>query len=173
MIREDKVSLAHRRAELVTRLTEILSTEDRVRIQGELSLINAKIKALNTTEAAQLKARADQRKVAGLAEAQVNAARAQIRTHTVLPQDEPEESNDENLGQTATIEAWIDGVLLRHDVHFTRSEAGKIRFDVSTEKIALLEVLIAGIYAAAQDQELPEMPSEVPKVKKTAKSKKR
>lgn len=92
MIREDKVSLAHRRAELVTRLTEILSTEDRVRIQGELSLINAKIKALNTTEAAQLKARADQRKVAGLAQAQANAARAQIRTRATLPQDDPRTS---------------------------------------------------------------------------------
>jgi len=168
MIREDKVSLSHRRAELVTRLAETLPTEDRVRIQGELSLLNAKIKALNTTEAAQLKARADQRRIAGLAEAQANASRAQPRAHIRLPQDGPERS-DEDPGQTTMIDAWIDAVLLRHDIIFTRSTSGKIRFP---EKEALLEILIAGLYAAAQGQELPELPSEVSKTKKTSKSKK-
>jgi hypothetical protein len=173
MIREDKVSLSHRRAELVTRPTEILSTEARVRVQGELSLINAKIKALNTTEAAQLKARADQRRFAGLAEAQANAAREQTGPPAILPQDEPEESDAEDSGQATMIDAWIDAVLLRHDVNFTRSAAGKIRFDGSAEKVALLEILIAGIYATAQGEELPELPSERQKPKKTSKPKKR
>ena len=94
MIKEDKISLTHRRAELVTVLAGPLPTEDRVRIQGELSVINAKIKALNTTQHAQLKALADQRKAAGLAEAQANAARAQTRAH-LLPQTKPLEDSDD------------------------------------------------------------------------------
>jgi hypothetical protein len=73
---EDKVTLARQRAELVDILAAPLPVEERVRIQGELSIVNAKLKALSTTEAARLKAAADRRKVAGLAEAQANAARA-------------------------------------------------------------------------------------------------
>lgn len=80
MIEEDKVTLTRQRAELVESLATPLSVEDRVRIQGELSIVNAKIKALNTTAAAQLKAEADRRKVQGLAEAQANAARARSST---------------------------------------------------------------------------------------------
>lgn len=40
---EDKVELTRRRAELVESLATPLSAEDRVRIQGELSVVNAKI----------------------------------------------------------------------------------------------------------------------------------
>ena len=109
---EDKVTLSHRRAELVTSLTGTLSVEDRVRIQGELSLINAKIKAQNTMQAAQLKATADQRKVAGLAEAQANAARARARANGTPPHNEPEpEEADEDPDQTAVIDAWMSTSL--------------------------------------------------------------
>jgi hypothetical protein len=171
MIKEDKVSLSHHRAELVTILAGALSAEDRVRIQGELSVINAKIKALNTTQAAQLKAIADQRKIAGLAEAQANATRARTRASGDLSQDKPEES-DEDPGQTAVIDAWIDAVLLRHDVDFTRSHSGKITFSCSPEWAAVLEALVAGIYATTRGEKLPDLPS-APKSKKTAKPKKR
>ena len=82
IMQEDKTALTHKRVDLLRSLTGTLSTEDRVRIQGELSVINAKIKALNTTQAAQLKATADQRKLAGLAEAQANAARSRTRGST-------------------------------------------------------------------------------------------
>jgi hypothetical protein len=171
MIREDKATLSHQRAELVTSLAGTLSPEDRVRIQGELSVINAKIKALNTTQAAQFKAIADQRKVAGIAEAQANATRAQTRARGGLPQNKSEE-HEEDPGQTATIDAWIDAVLLRHDVDFTRSRSGKITFNCSPEWAAVLEVLVTGIYATAQGQELPDL-SSAQKSKKTTKPKKR
>lgn len=171
MTKEDKVSLSHRRAELVTCLTGTLSAEDRIRLQGELSIINAKIKTLNTTQAAQLKALADQRKVAGLVEAQANAARARTRVNG-LSQNKPEESA-EDPGHPPALDAWIDAVLLRHDVDFTRSRTGKITFACSPEWAALLEVLVTGIYAAAQGQELPDLPSGPPRPKKTGKPKKR
>ena len=150
---EDKVGLARKRAELIESLSTPLAIEDRVRVQGELSVINAKIKALNTTLAAQLKAMADQRKVTGLAESQANAARARVKTE--LSRDVPEDSR-------SVIDAWIDGVLLRHDVDFTRSRAGKISLDVPSWWAKVLEVLIAGVYAGALGQPLPELPSESP-----------
>jgi len=171
MIKEDKISLTHRRAELVTVLAGPLPTEDRVRIQGELSVINAKIKALNTTQHAQLKAIADQRKAAGLAESQANAARAQIRAH--LPQVKPPEDSDDNANQGSAIDAWIDAVLLRHDIEFTRSSTGKIVFGCSPDWASVLEILFAGIDALARGQQLPELPSASPRPKKTAKPKKR
>lgn len=174
MIKEDKISLTHRRAELVAVLAGPLPPEDRVRIQGELSVINAKIKALNTTQHAQLKALADQRKAAGLAEAQANAARAQTRAHGLL-QTRSEESND-GPDQTSAIDAWIDAVLLRHDIEFTRSSTGKITFGCSPDSpdwAPVLEILFAGIAALARGQELPELPSAAPRAKKTAKPKKR
>ncbi len=177
IVQEDKVSLSRRRAELVTSLTGTLSVEDRVRIQGELSLINAKIKAQNTTQAAQLKAAADQRKVAGLAEAQANAARARARANGAPPNrleegDEPEE-DAADPGQTSAIDAWIDAVLLRHDVDFTRSRAGKITLDIPPKWAAVLEVLITSIYATARGQELPELPREEPRSRKASKPKRR
>lgn len=170
MIKEDKFSLTHRRAELVTVLAGPLSTEDRARIQGELTVINAKIKALNTTQHAQLKALADQRKAAGLAEAQANAARALAH---ILPQTKPSENSADASDQISATDAWIDTVLLRHDIDFTRSSTGKIVFSCSPEWAAVLEMLVAGIEAAARGQELPDLPSEAPRSKKTAKSKKR
>lgn len=169
---EDKVTLSHRRAELVTSLTGTLSVEDRVRIQGELSLINAKIKAQNTMQAAQLKATADQRKVAGLAEAQANAARARARANGTPPHNEPEpEEADEDPDQTAVIDAWIDAVLLRHDVDFTRSGTDELTLDIPPKWAAVLEVLITGIYAASRGQELPELPREELRPRKASKPK--
>jgi len=117
---DDKTTLTHQRTALVESLLTPLSAQERIRVQGELSLINAKIKAQNTTLAAQLKAAADQRKVSGLLEAQANAARAQGRTPRVP---------DPSTPATAT-DAWIDAVLLHHDIDFTRTAAGKISLNV-------------------------------------------
>ena len=178
---EDKVSLAAKRAELVQISLGPLPPEERIRIQGELSVINAKIKAMNTTSAAQLKAAADRRKAAGLAEAQANAARA--RAHLNGGQiDEPE---DDDPGQTAAIDGWIDAVLLRHDVDFFRDALGRIglssdpsRPHVPQNLAATIELLIAGVIAAARGQELPDLPPVppvegryVPKPKPKAKAK--
>jgi len=149
---EDKVTLARTRAELVEQLAGALPAMDRVRIQGELSIINAKIKAINTTAAAQLKAAADRRKVAGLAEAQANAQRAVARAQdkrgswpssppgapgfgdpinkrsiserAVTPGDDGLDDDDDDPGQTRAIDGWIDAVLLRHDVEFARDARG-------------------------------------------------
>lgn len=180
MIEEDKVTLARTRAELVEKLAAPLSAEDRVRVQGELSIVNAKIKALNTTEAARLKAAADRRKVAGLAEAQANTARAAARARTKVngstSSDDPD--GDEDEGQTTAIDGWIDAVLLRHDVDFTRSPDGALTIDVAPKWAAVFGALIDGIYAAARGDELPELPAlpapaPPPKAPKTTKSKKR
>ena len=183
---EDKVTLARKRAELIEGLNSApLSTEDRVRLQGELSITNAKIKALNTTEAARLKATADRRKVAGLVEAQANTARARANAglHDELPSDD-----DDDPGQTAAIDGWIDAVLLRHDVEFARDVKGglmvtndpKRRAPMPQNLAAAIELLIAGVYAAARGQELPDLPPMpavegryVPKLKLKAKPKKR
>ena len=187
---EDKVSLAAKRAELVEKsLAAQLSPEERVRIQGELSVVNAKIKALNTTSAAQLKAAADRRKAAGLAEAQANAARARAHLKGSAPlyvsADELDDDNDP--GQTAAIDGWIDAVLLRHDVDFSRDARGRVtltsdpsRPHVPQNLAATIELLIAGVFAAARGQELPDLPPMppvegryVPKPKPKAKPKKR
>ena len=173
-MKEDKVSLARKRAELIEGLKRVpLSTEDRVRLQGELSITNAKIKALNTTEAAQLKAAADRRKVAGLAEAQANTARA--RAHAGLydtPNDE-----DDDPGQTAAIDGWIDAVLLRHDVDFSRGATGALRLTsdpsrphVPQNLAAAIELLVTGLYAAARGKELPDLPRAAPKAPKAPKT---
>lgn len=120
---QDKVALAHKRAELINSLTTPLSNEERVHIQGELSIINAKVKALNTTEAAQAKAAADRRRIMGLAEARDNAARARVKANNcTLPDGGPKDGTSE---QAAEIEGWIDAVLLRHDIDFSRSHGGK------------------------------------------------
>jgi hypothetical protein len=177
---EDKVALVRRRTEFVERLGTPLSIEDRTRIQGELSVINAKIKALNSTLAAQLKAAADQRKAAGLAEAQSNAARARARVDGVLPRGASSDT-EEDPGQAPMIDAWIDAVLLRHDVDFSRVR-GTIKLNVApSPENKVLTVLIDGVYALALGQALPELPnpplSDEPKPKraqsKRAKHKKR
>lgn len=172
---EDKVSLTRTRVELVELLTAQLSPEERVRIQGELSIVNTKIKALNTTSAAQLKAAADRRKIAGLTEAQANAARARARINgSRAPEhDEPE---DDDPGQTAAIDGWIDAVLLRHDVDFSRGATGALmltsdpsRPHVPQKLAAAIELLATGLYAAARGKEMPDLPSPAPKAPMAAK----
>ncbi len=194
MIEEDKVTLMRTRAELVEQLAAQLAPHDRIRIQGELSIVNAKIKAINTTEAAQLKAAADRRKVAGLAEAQANAGRAiarvqakhggswpssppgtpghgdpinkqSVRDRQATPGDDGPDDDDDDPGQTRAIDGWIDAVLLRHDVDFTRDARGGLmltsdpsRPHVPQNLAAVIEVLVTGIYAAARGQELPDLP---------------
>lgn len=205
MIEEDKVTLTRQRAELVENLTAQLSPEDRVRIQGELSLVNAKIKAFNTTQAAQLKADADRRKVAGLAEAQANAHRAVARAQgkpRSWPSSAPgapgfgdpinkkpigltapdgDDDGDDDEGQTAAIDGWIDAVLLRNDVDFTRDAHGRVmltsdpsRPHVPQKFAATIELLVTALYAAARGQELPDLPDPPapPKDAKTPKAQK-
>jgi hypothetical protein len=196
MIEEDKVALSRLRADLVESLAAPLSNEDRVRVQGELSVINARIKALNTTEAARLKALADRRRVAGLAEAQSNAARAAIKGPGSWPSSAPgepgygdpinkqsvadragtpgDDNEDDDPGQTAAIDGWIDAVLVRHDVDFTRGRVdGALTIDAPPKWDAVLGALIDGIYAAARGQELPPLPREAPRPARASKSKKR
>jgi hypothetical protein len=160
---DDKVSLTRKRVELVESLTTPLPTEERVRIQGEISVINAKLKAINTTTAAQLKADADRRKVAGLAEAQANAQRARAKVNGSAPHAPPndEDDEDDDPSQTEMIDGWIDAVLLRHDVDFARTATGDIMLpsDPSLQKlVGAIYLFIAGIHAAARGQELPDLP---------------
>ena len=174
MIKEDKISLARKRAELIEGLNSaLLSTEDRVRLQGELSITNATIKALNTTEAARLKAAADRRKVAGLAEAQANTARA--RAHVGL-HDETPSDGDDDPAQTAAIDAWITTVLADSGIKVRRTRDGLDFGDIPAKWLVVLQRLRAGIHAAARGQELPEAEPE-PEPQKpppgTPKSKKR
>ncbi|HSX22416.1 MAG TPA: hypothetical protein VLE97_06525 [Gaiellaceae bacterium] len=187
---EDKVQLTRQRAELIEKLSTQIPTDTRVRIQGELALINAKIKAINTTTAAKLKADADRRRVAGLAEAQANAARARANAGLSVGLDFEHHfrddlacpacgtdssvgcvagagSEDDDPGQTSAIDSWIDAVLLRHDVEFTRSRGGKLTLPAAP---AVLLVLIDGIYAAARGQELPDLPATPAKAEKPPKA---
>lgn len=147
MTEESKPDLARKRAEIVEILTKPLPTEDRVRFQGELSILNAKIKAINTTEAAKLKAAADRRKVAGMAEAQANAARA--RTNAGLPVEE----EDDDPGQTKAIDTWIVGVL--QDLGVQASIADGFSFEAPPKWAAIISALRAGLHAAARGEELP------------------
>ena len=189
---ENKVTLSRTRAELVGKLNAPgLPPDKRMLIQGELSLVNAKIKALNTTEAARLKAKADRKRVAGIAEAQANTARARTnggfqhhyRDDLACPACGTDSSvgcfanvakaitndrftgagtEDDDPGQTAAIDAWIDAVLLRNDVTFARTRAGKL--SIHEAKFSpVIEMLIRGVYAAARGQELPDLPPTVPK----------
>jgi hypothetical protein len=179
MIEEDKVTLVQQRASLVESLASQLPAPERVRIQGELSIVNAKIKALNTTQAAQLKAAADRRRIAGMAEAQANATRAASRAKTkTWPSSAPgepgfgdpinrrsiDEDEDADPGQ-AEIDGWIDAVLLRHDVEFARGHDSKLKLAGPSKWTAVLETLITGVYAAAYGQELPELSNVAPKAK--------
>jgi hypothetical protein len=115
---ESKPELARKRAELVEILANArpLPPEDRRRFQDELSIINAKIKALNTSEAIKLKATADQRKAAGMAEARANAARARANAGLSV------EEEDDDPGQTKAINAWIIDVL-QHQGDLCAAEA--------------------------------------------------
>lgn len=172
---EDKMSLTKRRVELVESLAGLLPPEERARIQGELSIVNVKIKILNTTEAAQLNAAAKRRKIAGLVEAQANAARARGKIDGgALPEDAAP-------SQTEVIDGWIDAVLLRHDVDFVREE-GELKFGTHpaldpVKLVQTIAMLANGIYAAARGEELPDLPPSAPKASKTpsltTKSKKR
>jgi hypothetical protein len=166
MIEEDKVSLAQQRAELIEKLGSKLSPVDRARFQGDLSVINAKIKARNTTQAAQLKAAADRRKAAGLAEAQANATRARANAG-LAPAAANEDNDDDDPGQTAAIDAWITTVLGDSGVKVKRTRDGLDFGDVPAKWLVVLQRLSAGIHAAARGQELPEadMPAP-PKTKK-------
>ena len=200
---EDKVTLTRTRAELIESLGPA-SPADRVRIQGELSIINAKIKALNTMEAATNKIAADQRKAAGLAEAQMNAQRAVARAqakHGTPASSAPRrvgssveasitngrrtfagpgvlhggadgghafwsdgDDGDDDPGQTSVIAGWVDAVLLRHDVDFTRNAEGDLfltsdRSQLPKNLFDTIDMLIAGLYAAARGDELPDLPA--------------
>lgn len=162
---EDKVELSRKRAELVESLAGPLPVEERVRIQGELSIVNAKIKALNTTTAAQLKAVADRRKVAGLTEAQANAARARARLDRQLNGNGgADEAVDDDPGQTAAIDAWIVAVLQRGGIKVHRARDGGLDLlDAPAKWVAIFDALCAGIHAAARGAELPEIAAPEPK----------
>lgn len=156
---EDKVTLARHRAELVDNLTGSLSIEDRVRVQGELSVVNAKIKALNTTAMAQLKAAADRRKIAGLTEAQANAERARARLVGAG-------SSEDDPGQAAAIDDWIVAVLRRGGVKVQRASDGNLDlFDAPAKWVGIFDALCAGLHAAARGEELPEITA-APKARK-------
>lgn len=90
MIEESKAELTRKRAELVEILapSKPLTPEDRVRFQGELSILNAKIKAINTAEAAKLKAAADRRKIAGMAEAKPGTSHSRLAALALARQRE-------------------------------------------------------------------------------------
>lgn len=172
MDHENKETLTLQRAQLITHLAGPLPVEDRVRLQGALSIINAKIKALNTLQAAQLKVVADQRRAAGRAEARANAARALAKPHGgPLPTATAASEEDGDSNPSDAIDAWIDSVLLRHDVPFTRSPANKLVLEAPQKWQDLLEMLITGLYAASHDQALPELPTIAPRA--TAPSSKR
>lgn len=156
MTTEDKTTLARQRVELIARLAQpSLSAVDRVAIQGDLSIVNAKLKAIHTTEAAQLKAQADRRRVAGMTEARQNAARA--RANAKLPIEGPP---DTDPGQPATIDAWIDDVLRAGGVTVHRASSDGARgievpASVPKKFTAAIHTLCAAIHAAARGEELP------------------
>lgn len=173
---EDKIALTRKRAELIELLAKpTLPPIQRVRVQGELSVLNAQIKALNTTNAAQLKAAADRRRAAGMTEFQAHSARA--RANAGLPSngsDVPhlegaDADPDDDPGQTAAIDSWIDAVLLRHDIDFARDAKGRlmvtndpsVRAPMEPNLAAAIEMLVSGIYAACRGQELPDLPRAV------------
>jgi len=161
-MKEDKMTLTRKRAELVESLASPLPIEERARIQGELSVVNAKIKALNTTEAAQLKAAADRRRAAGLAEAQANAARARAHLNgsgapLYVSADELE---DDDPAQTKAIDAWIVAVLQRGGVKVHRAKDGALDLlDAPAKWVAIIQALCDGVHAAARGEELPEITS--------------
>lgn len=178
---EEKQALKDKRVALIKRLEKAMSPDDRDGIQAELRLVNAQLKALHTTEAAQLKAAADRRKAAGMAEQHANTQRAIERAKTKAqgspPPVDDEDDDDEDPGQTGAIDGWIDALLLRHDIEFTRNVRGlAVLADVPRNVTAAIELLIAGVNAAARGQELPDLPERPkiePKAAKVSKAKKR
>lgn len=159
--------------------------------------MNAQIKALNTTNAAQLKAAADRRKAAGMAEAQANAARARANAGLHPGGDDFQHhyrddlacpacgtdssvgciggSSDDDPGQTDAIDSWIDAVLLRHDIDFARDAKGRLkvtndpsrRAPMEQNLAAAIELLVSGVYAGCRGQELPDLTSTRSKAPKT------
>jgi len=151
---EDKMTLTRKRVELVERLATLLPPEERIRLQGELSVVNAKIKALNTTAAAQLKAAADRRKIAGLTEAQANAARARAK----LGETEAEAADDD-IEQIEATDAWIIDALQRGGIKVHRSSSdGALILKmpaVFAKAVETIYTLCNGIRAVARGQDLP------------------
>ena len=169
---EDKVTLAKKRAELIQKLATPLLPEDRARLQGELSVVNAQIKALNTTEAARLKAAADRKRAAGLAEAQANTAKARANAGDAVAGSGDavagsgdavagsynDDDDDDDPAQTKAIDAWIVTVLRRGGVKVHRASDGNLDIlDAPAKWVAIVDALSVGIHAAARGEELPEV----------------
>jgi hypothetical protein len=169
---EDKVKLAQKRAELVTSLSK-LPPDQHARIQSELRMVNAQIKAINTSEAMKLKAAADQRRAAGLAEQHANTMRARSKIGLVDPP--PGMDEDDDPGQARAIDGWIDAVLMRHDIEFTRGPRGLaiVDADIPQKVISAIELLVQGVNDAARGKELPDLPPAAPKPQKQAKASKK
>lgn len=149
---DSKATLARKRVELVEALATPQSPELRALTQGQLSAINAQLKAINKAEAAQLKAAADRRKSAGLAEAKSNATRASRKLGGL------DVVADEDPAQTAAIDAWIVAVLRRGGVKVSLASDGNLDIvDAPTKWVAIIDALCTGIFAMARDQELPEV----------------
>lgn len=159
MITEDKISLATHRADLIERLAKQVTPEQRVALQAELSVVNAKIKMINTANAARLKADADKRKIAGLAEAANNAARARANLATVedLPPD-----------RQAVVDSWVDAVLDRAGITVTADDF--VAKGVPDETIVAIQYLCRGIDALAAGEVLPALPNSFAKAAKKAKA---
>jgi hypothetical protein len=151
-VKEDKTTLLRQRAELVQQLSTPIGPGERLHVQNTLSVVNAKIKELNTIEAAQQKTTAVQRRAAGLAEAQANAQRA--RANAGLPPiiTEP----DDDPGQVRAVDDWFTRVLTDSGI-VTKRKGDKIAYqDVPAGWVVLLQRLRAGLHAAASGEELPE-----------------
>ncbi len=178
----DKVSLARRRAELVAIIAGPLSVDKRAQLQGALSIVNAKIKALNTIEAARNKAAADRKRAAGIAEAQANAVRARARlglAETANGKTDPvrdlhggdlvDDLDDalDDGAQVAAIDAWIVAVLQRGGVkvHFA-SDGNLDLVDAPAKWVNVVNALCSGIHAAARGEELPEVTAAPKKARK-------
>ena len=168
---EDKITLTCLRAELITKLTGALSPIERSRVQENLSIVNTKIKALNTIEAAQLKATADRRKAAGLAEAQANASRSRghLRAPLSLAEVTAEIIKIDEEGDPALaimIDNWIIAVLRRGGLKVQLASDGNLDIlDVPAKWVRIIDALGAGIHAAARGEPLPEV-TEAPKTAK-------
>jgi hypothetical protein len=97
---------------------------------------------------------------------------------TVAPQDRQaindefvplnDDEEDDDPGQTAAIDAWIEAVLKRGGVKVRRARDGNLDLiDAPAKWVAIVEALCSGIYAAARGQELPEVTA-APKEKRKA-----
>jgi len=176
---EDKTTLAKRRAELVALLATPMSPGERASCQSELSVINATIKALNTTEAAQLKAAADRRKAAGLAEFHANLTRSQATAGEVAV-PEMRKLEDDDPAQANAIDRWFIEVLGDSGIAACRQSGSGTGIsyggDIPLKWRAVLNRLHQGLHALARGAELPDA-NETPNVRtlpppKTSRSKK-